>query len=288
MELYGYPRHMAKAREAIKRDLRYIDIVIETLDARAPAATRTPEIQDMAWGKAHIIAFNKVDLADVEETELWLAHFNEAGLFCIGTNASSGHGVAELLEGAQRLARSLIMKLREEGRRPRPLRAMVVGIPNVGKSSLINRIAGRAKARVGDRPGTTRAKQWIATGRDFELLDTPGLLWPRLEGPDSVFKLAAVGALAEGSFDVETVAIKLLEILATSSPSHIKSRFELESIPKLGHDLLEAIAKKRGCFRRGGVLDLARAANLVLHDFRDGRLGRITLEPAPRDMIATV
>ncbi len=282
MMLSWFPGHMAKARQAIKRNLAGIDVVIEVLDARIPETSRNPEIAWIVGDRARVVVLAKEDLANPVETGKWLAALRSREPFCYAVNAETGEGVEAVVEACSSVAGQIMLRLASRGRRMRAVRAMVIGIPNVGKSSLVNRIAGRRSAKTGARPGITRGKQWITVGRGIELLDTPGVLWPRADDPAAMFKLAATGAIGDESFDPADVAERLLDVLREKAPDPLASRLKAEDVRSLsGRELLEIVGRKRGCLGPGGVVDLARAGAVVLSDFRKGLLGRVTLDPAP-------
>ncbi|MEW5866747.1 MAG: ribosome biogenesis GTPase YlqF [Bacillota bacterium] len=282
MILPWFPGHMARARQAIKRSLAGIDMVIEVLDARIPATSRNPDIAGIIGDRPRVIVLAKEDLASPEETKKWLAVLRAGGLFCFAVNAETGEGVDKVVEACSSVASQVMLKLATKHRKPRAVRVMVIGIPNVGKSSLVNRIAGRKSAKTGARPGVTRGKQWISVGRAIELLDTPGVLWPRADDLSAMFKLAATGALNDDSFDQVQVAERLLEELTEKSPGALAVRLKLQDVRGCSGDaLLEHVGRRRGCLGPGGVVDLARAGAVVLSDFRRGLLGRVTLDPAP-------
>ncbi len=277
-----FPGHMARARDAIRRSLAGIDMVIEVLDARIPVTSRNPDTAGLVGERARVVVLAKEDLACPDQTRRWLAALGAGGLLCLAVNAETGVGVDRVVQACSAVASEIMVKLAKKQRKPRAVRVMVVGIPNVGKSSLVNRIAGRRSAKTGARPGITRGRQWISVGRGIELLDTPGVLWPRADDLCAMFKLAATGALGEDSFDHVQVAQRLLEVLADKAPRALSARMKLEGPADHGGSaLLELFGRKRGCLGPGGVVDLARASALVLSDFRKGLLGRITLDPAP-------
>ena len=277
MKLPWFPGHMARAKQTIRQHLSGIDLVIEVLDARIPRTSRNPDIESITKNRARIVVLAKCDLADPKETETWLNILRADGL-CYAINAETGEGVEELIYGLSGLAREAMLKLADKQRRPRPFRVMVVGIPNVGKSSFINRIAGRKSAKPGET-GITTGKQWIRVGRAIELLDMPGVLSPRMDDPEDIFKLAVTGALAEGGFDEVRVAEDLLEVLCDKARDTLAARYKIGDIQaQRGHAILRLIGEKRGCLGPGGAIDVSRAAQIVLSEFRRGLLGRITLD----------
>lgn len=281
MKLQWFPGHMAKARQTMKQHLSGIDLVIEVLDARIPRTSRNPDIRRITEMRPRVVVLAKQDLADPEETEAWLRILRAEGLPCYAVNAETGEGVENVVSGMSRLAQEIMLKLQHRRRRPRPFRVMVIGIPNVGKSSLINRIAGRKSAKTGAKPGITMGKQWIRVGRAIELLDMPGVLSPKMDDPLDIFKLAATGALTEEGFDEVDVAEGLLETLRDRTCHTLTARFKLGDIQgQDGHTILQAIGERRGCLGPGGTIDVSRAAVIVLSEFRKGRLGKVTLDIA--------
>ncbi len=286
MKFPWFPGHMARAKQTMKQHLSGIDLVIEVLDARIPRTSRNPDIRGITEMRPRVVVLAKQDLADPKETEAWLKILRADGLACYAINAETGEGVEDVVSGISRLASEIMLKLQDRRRRPRPFRVMVIGIPNVGKSSLINRIAGRRSAKTGAKPGITRGKQWIRVGRAIELLDMPGVLSPRMDDPEDLFKLAATGALTEESFDAVQVAEGLLETLRGRAYHALTARFKLGDIQdRDGHTILRLIGEKRGCLGSGGTIDVSRAAVIVLSEFRKGLFGRVTLDPAVDDRL---
>lgn len=281
MSLQWYPGHMAKARRELLRLLKGVDVVVETLDARIPASSRNPDLDNLLGETARAVALNKADLADRARTERWVEFF-AARCPAVPTNAQAGAGVRDLAATVQGLARERLAAWTAKGRRRRPMRVMVVGVPNVGKSSLINRLAGRSGAKTGNAPGVTRGPQWLRVGQELELLDTPGLLWPKLGEPEVGFSLAVTGTLDDRLFRAEEVVMHLLDRLEELAPGAVAARYELpEAAWSDRAALLEEIGRRRGCLGAGGRVDVERTAALVLSDFRKGRLGAYTLEEPP-------
>ncbi|MGB9803252.1 ribosome biogenesis GTPase YlqF [Desulfofundulus sp.] len=281
MSIQWYPGHMARARRLVQENLKLVDVVIELLDARIPASSRNPLIGQIVSGKPHLVVLNKKDLADPDLTGLWLEWFRKHGLLALAVDSTCREGVAGVPMLVRRLVDDKIAHQVARGRRPPDPRCMVVGIPNVGKSFFINALAGSRVARTGNRPGLTRGKQWIRLARGVELLDTPGVLWPKFEDPLVGLKLAATGAIREEVFDVEEVAAWLAEWLLRFSPTSLRERYHLEELPAQGYRLLELIGARRGLVGPGGVVDSYRAAVHLLKEFREGRLGRFTLDAPP-------
>ncbi len=280
MHIHWFPGHMAKAQRMIREQLRLVDVAIELLDARIPAASATPVIDEIVGDKPRVVVLNKADLADPEGTERWLAFFRGKGREAVAVESLTGAGTKQLAARVEKAAAAMLARLAAKGIRPRAVRAMILGIPNVGKSSLINRLLGSATARTGDKPGVTRGQQWLKIGRNLELLDTPGVLWPKLEDQEAAFRLAVTGAISDEVFDREKVVGKLLTMLRADYPDRLTARYNLAAgtLPEDGHELLAAVGAKRGCLRSGGAIDYEKAGRIVLADFRDGKLGRFTLD----------
>jgi ribosome biogenesis GTPase A len=266
-----YPSHVARARKEVRQSLRLVDVVIEIIDARIPHSSRIPDMKSLLGQKPSVIALNKADLADPSVTASWIQHFAVQGHEATIVNAKTGEGVPALIARARAGSRRS-----SHGRRLRPYRAMAVGIPNVGKSSLLNRLAGRRSARTGERPGITRGRQWIRVAEDLELLDLPGILWPEHATGQAAEMLCLTGAVPDETFDPVTVASKLLGRLAFIAPEAPAERYGV--LPREPEEALAAIARLRGLLATGGVPDINRAAQAVLADFRSGRLGRLSLE----------
>lgn len=279
MNLQWFPGHMAKTRRLITEQLGLIDIVVELLDARLPLASRNPEISTITGGKPRLIILNKSDLADDAVNCMWVDYFKRQGVEAVlldSVHAKNLNFIADKIRG---VLKEKLKRQAEKGMAGRSVKAMVVGIPNVGKSSFINRLAGRASAATGDRPGVTRGKQWIRLKNGIELLDTPGILWPKFEDEQTGLKLAYVGSIKDEIIDMETLAFRLLEYLNQTYPAQLCTRYKLENTEGLaGYELLERIGKKRGFIVSGGEIDTLRAANIVLDEFRSCRIGKISLE----------
>lgn len=278
MYINWYPGHMKKTKELIKEHLKLVDVVIELLDARIPISSRNPQIDEVVEGKPRVIVMNKSDLSDSKLTNQWIRFFKEQGIEAIPVNSLNGEGLEKLVEAVQAAAKEKIDKLVQKGMRPRPVRAMIVGIPNVGKSSIINRLTGKKSAKTGDRPGVTKGKQWVRLKGDIELLDTPGILWPKFEDQEVGFKLAFTGAIKDEVLDIDTVALRLTEYLGNTYPDMLKGRYKLADLDAEPLKNLDNIAMKRGCIFSGGRIDYSRVANIILDEFRSGKIGFITLE----------
>lgn len=274
-----YPGHMVKARKLVKENLKLVDVVVELLDARIPLSSRNPVIDEILGEKPRILVLNKADLADLVQTDRWKNYFSgQRGYPCIPIDSHRGKGINVLINTAQEEAEDIIRKLVAKGRRPRPVRMMMVGIPNVGKSSLINRLAGKGSTKTGDRPGLTRGKQWIRVGKGLELLDTPGILWPKFEDPEVGFRLAITGAIKDEIINIEQVTIKLIQLLTQIAPQNLMDRYKLEELSEDAYENLKKIGSKRGCLVSGGNIDTLKTAAIVLNEFRAGKIGLYTLD----------
>ena len=280
--LQWFPGHMKKAQRIIEENLKLVDVVIELLDARVPMSSANPMLKEIVAGKPRLVVLNKSDLADAVMTKKWLACFRMQGLAAVAVDSVKGSGTKQLVKLAEELAKPRTEKLVSKGVKPRAARCMILGIPNVGKSSLINRLAGMVKAKAEDKPGVTRAKQWIRIGSNLELLDTPGILWPKFEDMEVGLKLAFTGAIKDETYDLEQVSSLLLETLRRNYPERLVERFKFKGeLPVKGLELLEEIGRKRGCLVKGGVVDLEKAERIVMSEFRAGKLGLVTLDDVP-------
>ena len=279
MDIQWFPGHMAKTRRQIKEDLKLVDIVIEVLDARIPASSRNPDVNVITGGKPRLIILNKSDLADPVLTGSWEGFFLKTGLPAAAVDSLSGRGVKLIPGLIKRIIAKKMAELASSGRRPRPARCMVVGIPNVGKSYFINKLAGRGVTKTEDKPGITRGRQWIRVAGALDLMDTPGILWPKLEDAAVSFRLAATGAIKEDIYDLHDVAGHLLKWLSENYPHALRDRYKITGeIPAVAEEMLEAVGNRRGFLTPGGKVDTLKAAQVVLKEFRSGRLGRFTME----------
>ena len=284
-----YPGHMKKARELVEENLKLVDVVVELLDARIPAASANPMLREIIGDKPRVVALNKKDLADEKMTKRWLEHFRDEKLPAVALDSVTGKGMRELLSLIEKAAKYRTEKLVSKGVAARKARVMVLGIPNVGKSSLINRLAGAAKAKTADKPGVTRAKQWIRIGADVDLLDTPGILWPKFEDPEVGLRLAFTGAVNDEIYDMENVAHLLLAALRRDHPERLQERFKFkEELPETTEALMDAIGRKRGCLLKGGRIDLEKVQHILLSEFRMGKFGKISLDEPPADILNEV
>ncbi|MGE5561302.1 MAG: ribosome biogenesis GTPase YlqF [Chloroflexota bacterium] len=280
MELQWYPGHMAKTMRVVEEYLPLVDVVVEIIDARVPVSSSNPELRRRIGGRPRIVALNKADLAEADATSAWATAFRRAGASAIAIEAQTGKGVNDLLRLAIEQSAARMERERARGRRARPARIMVAGIPNVGKSSLINRLTRRGSARTGAMPGVTRGKQWVRINEGLELLDLPGVLWPKFEDPLVGYHLAATGAISEQVYDHYDVARRLLGELLPEHADALTARFEFERLPDAPEAIIDEVGRRRGCLRGGGSIDSTAAADIVLREFRLGKLGRITLEKA--------
>lgn len=269
-----YPGHMKKTREMIQENLKMVDLVIEVVDARIPVSSRNPIIDELVKGKKRIIILNKSDLSDKTANDQWAEHFKSEGNLVVTMNCMSGGGINQLYKVLEREQE----KKNAEKALKKPLRMMIVGVPNVGKSSLINRMTGKKSAQVGDRPGVTRGKQWLSLKNGMQLLDTPGILWPKFEDPKTGINLAFCGSIKDEIMDIATLAMELIGVLAQGYPDLLMARYKLDEIQKMPLDNMEAIALKRGFILPGKRIDYERCAKTVLDEFRGGKIGNITLE----------
>jgi len=277
MNYQWYPGHMTKAKRMMQEDIKLIDLVIELVDARVPLSSRNPDIDELGKNKARLILLNKSDLASAHYNEEWANYFKEKGFFVVKVNARSGAGIKAVNEVIRKACSEKIERDKRRGIRNRPVRAMVVGIPNVGKSTFINTFAGKACTKTGNRPGVTKGKQWIRLNKSVELLDTPGILWPKFEDQSVGIKLAMIGSIRDEILNNEELALHLITLLKEHYPGILNERYTLceEGTPV---QLLENIAENRLCLLKGNKLDYNKAASLLIDDFRSGKLGKITLE----------
>lgn len=278
-----FPGHMAKTRRAISANLKLVDAVVEIIDARTPMSSRNPEIDSLTSSKPRIVLLNKCDLADNKATSAWVNYFKRENVTALAVDCKSGKGLNKLMPVLKAtVLKNLMEKRQKSGMSGASVRLMVLGIPNVGKSSLINRLAGSKRTKVEDRPGVTRTKQWVKLQDNTELLDMPGVLWPKFEDQSTAIKLAFTGAISDDILDIETLAMKLLSFLAENYPQSLIERYKIEyDESDSGYVLLEKVGKKRGMVISGGEINTERAAVTVLDEFRSGKLGSITLEFPP-------
>ena len=277
MNYQWYPGHMTKAKRMMQEDIKLIDLVIELVDARAPMSSRNPDIDELAKNKGRMVLLNKSDLADASINAKWISYFQEKGITVVEINARSGAGLKKIQSAVQEACKEKIERDRKRGILNRPVRAMVVGIPNVGKSTFINSFAGKACTKTGNKPGVTKGKQWIKLNKQLELLDTPGILWPKFEDQNVGKKLAFIGSINDEIILQDEMAVDLLKELHERCPGKLSERYGFEesddALENLNH-----IAEVRKCFAKGEVLDLMKASGILIDDFRSGKLGHISLE----------
>ena len=269
-----YPGHMKKTRELISENLKLVDMVIEVIDARIPVSSRNPIIDEIVGKKPRIVLLNKSDLSDASQNRAWGEHFEAQGYYGMAMNCMSGGGVKELF----RLLEKLKADKNKEQVRNKPFRLMIVGVPNVGKSSLINRMTGKKSTKTGDRPGVTKGKQWLTLSNGMQLLDTPGILWPKFEDPKAGLDLAFCGSIKDEILDTATLALELIKVLQEEYPEQLMARYKIDEICEEALDTMEAIAVKRGWILSGKRIDYERCGRTILDEFRAGLIGRITLE----------
>ncbi len=277
MNVQWYPGHMTKARRMMQEDIKLIDLVIELLDARIPLSSRNPDIDDLAKGKSRLILLNKSDLADPAANGKWLDHYTDMGIVTVLLDSRNRKGFGTINRSVQEACAAKLERDRKRGIIGRPVRAMVVGIPNVGKSTFINTLCKKASARTGNKPGVTKGKQWIKLDKNIELLDTPGILWPKFESEITGINLAITGSVNDEIIDMTELSMKLIDNLKMSYPSVLGERFGIEEDNKAAV-ILELIARKRGCLKKGSEIDYDKASRILLDEFRSGKLGKITLE----------
>lgn len=286
MTIQWFPGHMTRARRQIEKNLKLIDMVIELIDARIPLSSRNPMIDEILQDKPRLVLLNKADLADPSITEQWVNYFKTKDLQALAFDATSGKQLPEITQRSKRLLAHKIETQLRKGMNPRAIRALIVGIPNVGKSTLINRLAGRNVAATGDKPGVTKGQQWIRVGTDMELLDTPGILWPKFEDQTVGLRLAATGAIKEELLHIDDIAFFVIQFLVAHYYDSLSERFGLAPLannfdvedPNQVVELMEQIGRKRGCIQSGGRVDLEKASGIILRELRSGKMGRISLE----------
>ncbi len=284
LNIQWYPGHMTKTRRQMEADLKLVDAVCEIVDARIPISSRNPDIDSICGNKPRMVILNRLDLADPDATNRWANYFKKKGIAAVATDCKSRRGIASFTPAVRQLLHEKIERNAARGM-TKSLRIMIVGIPNVGKSTLINQISGRKGAKAENRPGVTRGKQWVAVDKDLLLLDTPGILWPKFEDPNVGLMLAYTGAVKEDVIDVEGLSCRLMELLWQRYPEKVKERYGIDADPDTpGWQLLEAAGKKRGFLLARGEINTERMAKVLLDEFRDGKLGRFTLE-VPEDLV---
>lgn len=277
MHFQWYPGHMTKARRMMQENIKLIDLVIELVDARIPLSSRNPDIDELGRQKSRLILLNKADLAENKWNDAWIEYFKGKGYLAVKVNSKKGGGIKNIQSVIQEACKEKIERDRKRGILNRPVRAMVVGIPNVGKSTFINTLAGKACAKTGNKPGVTKGKQWIRLNKGVELLDTPGILWPKFEDQQVGMKLAFIGSIKDEILNTEELAAEFLKFMQQHYPGIIAGKYNIEETGDV-YEVLNRIAESRHCIVRGNELDVEKAAALLMDDFRSGRLGELTLE----------
>lgn len=278
MTIQWFPGHMAKAKKEIAEKLKMVDVVIELLDARIPIASRNPMIEEIISNKSRMILLNKVDLADPVVVKEWIEFFSRSGIKAIPISSTQGKGINDMIKELELLDSARRDKDRSKGINPRTVRAMILGIPNVGKSALINRLANKAVAKTADKPGVTKSQQWIKVGKTVELLDTPGILWPKFEDQKVGYRLAATGAIKDQLLHFDDIALFLVEYMKNNYSQLLKARYKFDTLPEDNIELIELIGKKRGCLVSGGNIDFDKASELLIRELRQGKIGNYCLE----------
>lgn len=285
MLIQWFPGHMAKTKRLIIEHLKAVDVAAELLDARIPLASANPMVEELLSGKPRIIILNKADLADPGMTKAWESYYKRKGVAAVSMSCGNGKDKKKFLRLIKEAASPMLEKWKRRGLKTRSVRIMILGIPNVGKSTLINFISGTAAARTANTPGHTRGKQWVRLSQGLDLLDTPGVLWPKFEDQVAALRLAATGAIAGDVFDADTVVPELMRVLARTAPDALREKYGIEDAAADPQILLAHAGKRRGCILPGGAIDYARTQTMILNDFRSGKLGRITLDAVPAEEV---
>ena len=283
LHINWYPGHMKKTKEMVQNNLKLVDVVIELLDARIPLSSKNPEIDKLAHNKPRVVVLNKSDLSDRAKLNKWISYYQSKGIKAIPVDTLKGSGVNKIVEECKNVTKEKMDALKEKGRKERAIRVMIVGVPNVGKSSLINKLTGRKSTQTGDRPGVTKGKQWVRLNGNLELLDTPGILWPKFEDQKIALNLAFTRAIKDEILDIDTLGLKFIEKMSEIEPEKLKARYKLDSLGEEPLETMEMIGRKRGFILGRNELDYTRIAKTVLNEFREGKLGQITLE-VPEDI----
>ncbi len=279
MNIHWYPGHMTKAKRMMQENIKLIDVVVELVDARVPISSQNPDIKKLAHQKPRIMVFNKVDLADPYETDRWESYFRDEGYVVIRVNSRTGQGIKQITQAVQIACKEKIERNRRRGLINKPMRAMVVGIPNVGKSTFINKLVGKSSAKTGNKPGVTKGKQWLKLKKDLELLDTPGVLWPKFEDQNVGMRLAMIGSIKEEILDTEGLSTHMLDFVSERYPRLLQDKYAGVTIEgKEGHEILADITLSRNLLKAGGEPDTLRMSKLLMEEFRNGKLGKVTLE----------
>ena len=285
MLIQWFPGHMAKTKRLIIEHLKAVDVAAELLDARIPLSSANPMVEELLSGKPRIVILNKADLADPGMTKAWESYYKRKGVAAVSMSCGNGKDKKKFLRLIKEAAGPMLEKWKRRGLKTRSARIMILGIPNVGKSTLINFISGTAAARTANTPGHTRGKQWVRLSQGLDLLDTPGVLWPKFEDQVAALRLAATGAIAGDVFDADTVVSELMRVLARTAPDALREKYGIEDVAADPQILLAQAGKRRGCILPGGAIDYARAQTMILNDFRSGKLGRITLDAVPAEEV---
>ena len=285
MLIQWFPGHMAKTKRLIIEHLKAVDVAAELLDARIPLSSANPMVEELLSGKPRIVILNKADLADPGITKAWESYYKRKGVAAVSMSCGNGKDKKKFLRLIKEAAGPMLEKWKRRGLKTRSARIMILGIPNVGKSTLINFISGTAAARTANTPGHTRGKQWVRLSQGLDLLDTPGVLWPKFEDQVAALRLAATGAIAGDVFDADTVVPELMRVLARTAPDALREKYGIEDAAADPQILLAQAGKRRGCILPGGAIDYARAQTMILNDFRSGKLGRITLDAVPAEEV---
>lgn len=285
MLIQWFPGHMAKTKRLIIEHLKAVDVAAELLDARIPLSSANPMVEELLSGKPRIVILNKADLADPEMTKAWESYYKRKGVAAVSMSCGNGKDKKKFLRLIKEAAGPMLEKWKRRGLKTRSARIMILGIPNVGKSTLINFISGTAAARTANTPGHTRGKQWVRLSQGLDLLDTPGVLWPKFEDQVAALRLAATGAIAGDVFDADTVVPELMRVLARTAPDALREKYGIEDAAADPQILLTQAGKRRGCILPGGAIDYARVQTMILNDFRSGKLGRITLDAVPAEEV---
>ena len=283
LHINWYPGHMKKTKEMVQNNLKLVDVVIELLDARIPLSSKNPEIDKLAHNKPRVVVLNKSDLSDRAKLNKWISYYQSKGIKAIPVDTLKGSGVNKIVEECKNVTKEKMDALKEKGRKERAIRVMIVGVPNVGKSSLINKLTGRKSTQTGDRPGVTKGKQWVRLKGNLELLDTPGVLWPKFEDQKIALNLEFTRAIKDEILDIDTLGLKFIEKMSEIEPEKLKARYKLDSLGEEPLETMEMIGRKRGFILGRNELDYTRIAKTVLNEFREGKLGQITLE-VPEDI----
>lgn len=283
LNINWYPGHMKKTKDLMRDNLKLVDVVVELLDSRIPYSSKNPDIDKLTAGKPRVVVLNKSDISDRAKLNRWINYYKDQGIKAIPIDAMKGTGVNKIIDECRNAVSEKMAQLKEKGRKERAIRIMIVGVPNVGKSSLINKLTGRKSTQTGDRPGVTKGKQWVKLRGNLELLDTPGILWPKFEDQDVALNLAFTRAIKDEILDIETLALRLIEKLMDIEPEKLRERYKLESLGESGIETMDMIARKRGFITGRKEIDYTRTATTVLNEFRTGKIGNITLE-VPEDI----